>query len=243
MMTRFVICVSICLCLSLTASAAMISAVPNGADRRVSADGSMKWPGSGDMRVGKGSTVGSAGVFVFELPVLPAGETVDSADFAFSVIGGNNWRALHEKGMDLYAVRMSDASNVLATDYYKGPYDGDASATAIEDYIVYETEELNQGAPGELGRHDTDADGETALGDWLADQYADASYDPAGTNYVFLRLSARDDLTSDYRYWSVASADNGTEADRPALMITTIPEPATLGLLALGGLALLRRRR
>lgn len=42
---------------------------------------------------------------------------------------------------------------------------------------------------------------------------------------------------------SYSTADNATTANRPALFIEYTPEPATLCLLAMGGLALLRRRR
>jgi len=242
-MVRILTCLSVCLCLSLTTPAAVIPLDGLGADQQVKADGSTNWIGQPDMRVGMGDTQGSAAVLVFELPVLPAGETVASADLAFSVVGGNNWHALFEKGMDLYGVRMSNASSVLGTDYYKGPYGDDASATAIQAHIVYESLDLNQGAPGEVGRHDTDAAAETALGAWLQSQYDDPDYDSTGSNFVFLRLNARETFTSTYRYWSVATANNGTVDNRPVLALTTIPEPATLILLALGGAALRRRRQ
>jgi len=41
----------------------------------------------------------------------------------------------------------------------------------------------------------------------------------------------------------LATADNATEADRPVISYTAVPEPASLGLLAASALFALRRRR
>ncbi len=242
-MSRILVNLVVCLCLSLAASAAVIPLEGLGSDNQVKGDGSMPWVGGGEFRVGMGDAQPSAGVFVFELPVLPVGETVASADLAFSVVGGNNWSILFENGMDLYGVRMSSSSTVVATDYYRGAFGGDAAATAIQDYIVYESQKLGQAAPGEVGRHDTEAAAETALGAWVQTMYDSPEYNMAGPNYVFVRLNDRGLFTNTTRYWSVATGNATTVENRPVLTLTTVPEPTTLALLALGLVAEMRRRR
>ncbi|GAJ14389.1 unnamed protein product, partial [marine sediment metagenome] len=62
---------------------------------------------------------------------------------------------------------------------------------------------------------------------------------PAGTDFLSLRIMAVENIFND----GTMPEFDGHYADATYLDIDVIPEPATLGLLLVGGLAMLRRRQ
>lgn len=230
------------------ASAAVISAPGSTADQVFHANGTSIWVGQAEARIGStgnATTQTYAGMFVFQLPELPAGEEVVSADFTVVAIGGNDWRALYNKSIDLYALRVASAASVLASDYFAGPYGtDDTDATGIQESFLFQPNDYNGGFDATLlGQHSTDGSGDASLGSWLNAVYA---ADPgAAGKYVFLRVNTRGDISpTSARYWSLGSMNNATVSNRPTLTLTTdlVPEPGALMLVG-GALAMLQTRR
>ena len=86
----------------------------------------------------------------------------------------------------------------------------------------------------------TDALGDVALTDWLNAVYAGGAN--AG-KYAFLRLNPDGvEGTLPWSGYQVMTALAGGADEKPALTFAIAPEPATLGLFALGFGLLLRRR-
>ncbi|MBL7218734.1 MAG: DNRLRE domain-containing protein [Phycisphaerae bacterium] len=66
----------------------------------------------------------------------------------------------------------------------------------------------------------------------------------AGDGFLRLILANNDETVNSTHNFARFAADSfGTTGDRPELVVEHTPEPATMSLLALGGLAILRRRR
>jgi hypothetical protein len=186
---------------------------------------------------------GRAYVVPLQLPTLPPGMLFGDADLAF----GQHGPGMHPDGLrsgfygasaptyniDLYGLhRIANTGDVLANDHYSGP--ADPAASLLQDAF------LHPDSPGNRAVIHTTPDGSTALTDWLNAAYADGAN--AG-KFVFLRLSP--DGPEGSLPWSgyqVMTALAGGAEEKPALTYSIVPEPATLGLLALGA-GLLRRRR
>ena len=201
--------------IGLNESNAPIVAWPGGASNAI---------GSANHQYNKGDSVT---VVVFELPDL-GGEAIDTADLTFD--GKRTWESVWN--VDLYGTRSAASASVSVADYGYGPTPG---GTLIQDNIM---------TPADLNNtwfsKSTDATGDAALAAWLADQYTAVG---AG-GFVFLRFNS-DDVTpqpaGDVNTYTVAAANATTEAI-PVLTITTVPEPASLSLIALGALMIARRR-
>ena len=177
------------------------------------------------LRVGRWNTTSYRNaVFVFKLPTLPDGETVASGQFNV-----NYWTTQGDVtgySVDAVAVRVAATSNVLASDF------GIAGKTLLQSNFV------TAASGGTYGEYYTglDATGQTTLGGFLANNYAPG-------NYVFISLNANAAVAQDGGYHFFTSEKTITGNFVPQLVVTTVPEPALLGLLGLGVAGLLGRRR
>lgn len=176
-----------------------------GADQAVREDGSKPWGGDPTFRCGR-ENQGIHGVFVFQLPTLPTGHTVTSANLDFYIEDRSSNAAFN---LDLYGLGPRDASTVLATDFYRGAYDGDTTdATAIQDNIVTQSTPVDTVVS-------TDNTADAALAAYINDCYASGG---AG-KYIFLRLSPDYSGSPTYQYHIIASANSSSP--RPVLTLTT----------------------
>lgn len=186
------------------------------------------------------SHFGEAVIFVFQLPAQPAG-TVTSAELAFSLLSksGNSSSNRPQFNADLYGIGHSSSSTIGSAWMYEGAYGLDSNATAIQQAILNQPSPTSDSGSTPLGRVETSVAGSSALGAFIQAQYDDGA---VGGDYVFLRLNrSNNNDTNVPRYFSVASSENTTNA--PTLMLTAVPEPGTMLMLATGGLLMLRRRR
>ncbi|HLL90771.1 MAG TPA: PEP-CTERM sorting domain-containing protein [Tepidisphaeraceae bacterium] len=227
--------------------AAIISGTLNGnsADREVAQNGVLGVVNGGEARVGQSTETNDAnngrnGVFVFQLPSLGSQETTfTDATLSLRLVGtaaaGNGNYTL-----DLYGLGRRATADVLGTDYYEGNTEDATDATRLVDNFI--TPSTTTG---------TRSASVAALSAYLTAQYADGA---GAGQYVFFRLNP-DSATvpdqtpgADLRLgYQIATADNATVGNRPVLTYTAdttpVPEPTSLALLSLGGLAMVRRRR
>ena len=159
---------------------------------------------------GDRGTVNQAAIMVFELPEIPSGETVSAAHLEVVLKEAGTWNPFHG---DLYAVRVNSSSSPIASDYYLGAYT--ASSGGVQDNFVM---------PGNgAGVLRTDSSGSAALGDWIADIYANDS--SAAGKYLFLRVSADNTPSDTYQGYSFAQAYN---TDTPPVLTVVTGDGGTL---------------
>ncbi|HYD00851.1 MAG TPA: hypothetical protein VEB22_06455 [Phycisphaerales bacterium] len=172
-------------------------------------------------------------VVPFQLPARPAGTVVTAADIEFRVLRNMQSSPMN---VDLYALTPRTSSTVLATDQYAGPLD--PGATLIQnDFITVAGTDINS----YVVVH-TDAGGDAALADYLNDAYASHG---AGA-WVFFRLSCDAASVPNINFYFVDSSDwlQYTTTRSPRLNVTFgVPTPGVAGVLGLGALAAVRRRR
>ncbi len=222
---------------AISAQAATLSATTDPADREIGigngdnnllVGANLSWIGDPEMRAGNNNPSfgrqNGAIILVFELPAIPVGEEIVSADLTSDVYR----HFINNANTDIYGVR-SDASNaVVLGDYGFGTIAG--PGTLIQDDAY--TPAMPQGVYTSMS---TDASGDAALATWL-----DAQYTAVGAGgYAFMRLQL-DAAATTALYYKVPSGNNTAGLNLPTLSITTapVPEPTTFGLLVLGSLAI-----
>lgn len=242
--------------LSLMANAAgAATMIGLAADKQVVYDSQWKSTGiynDGNwfIRAGNGGvTIQRAMVVVVQLPTLEqmgAGNTFTSADFRLQLLSTTGSTdsttgssPVPDFNLDLYAVRVSDASTVLASDFYAGSA-VDSKATLIQDNFVTPSSPLRS--------DDYVSTGEAGDAQLLA--YLIAAWDNGNNagKYVFLRLSPDYTAPSTPNMnYTLVTGDAGSANERPTITYTVgvaqIPEPASAGLLAGTGVLLLTTRR
>ncbi len=195
-----------------------------------------------------GGTIGTTGgngtratlnaVIGFTLPTLGAGETIDSATLTYRMAGARE-QSNGIKDLDVYLLGTSDPDNSGTSLFLGASSDPNTANKFIARAGEADTETINNNSPT-----------------FVAPDYTLTFTLPAGVlgslqsfftgntpnqTEAFFRwnLSAGISLNNLNR-WSIDTDG----ADAPILTINTIvPEPASLSLMGLGGLALLRRRR
>lgn len=190
-------------------------------------------PGGHTLKIGSvGANLATSGrvpVYVFQLPDLGAtANPFAAADMQFSIAGTNAGTTVN---VDLYGLARRDATaGVQTVDYFLGDLDT-TDATLIQDNIV--TPDMANVAVN------TSAAGDLALASFLNAQYAAGA---GAGQYVYLRVNVDGPMSASTGY-NGFTADDDVVENRPFITYSAVPEPASLGLIGLAGLALVRRRQ
>ncbi len=164
--------------------------------------------------------------FLIEPGTVPTGDEFTAANFEVFIAFKQNNPTFN---LDLHAVSLSTDGFTVASEYQ-------AAGTLMQAGLLsaassYNFEDVN-----------TNATGDSNLVDYLNANYWSAS--AGGTQNVFLALRLRMDGAGE-AYNTFALVSNAGWGQPATLSFTTspIPEPATLGLLAMSGMMMLGRRR
>jgi len=154
-------------------------------------------------------------VSVFQLPNEGAvSNPFSAATASFTLESASGTSWVH---LDLYALAARSSASVLTSDNGGGTNVGLSLSTSS--------------TPGVKSTSSAN------LLSFLNTQYAGGT---GAGKYVFFAFRPTDVGSASYTF---ATADSATEANRPTLSYTAVPEPASLGLLAASALFALRRRR
>ena len=206
---------------------------------------------------------GITSLYFFQLPALGPGESVSGATFGIGRLPDSSSAATTVAptfNADLYALGVVDAITKDAAAAQKFFYIGDTAQGS-----------LPAGGPTVGGSVARLADNFFTSEDWIANGGSASSADTAditsyvqglysnpaanaftpGTSYLVLRLNPDTDApptTGTQRYTTAfqgtaANGGAGAPESRPQVTLTVVPEPATAGVLFVGALGLLRRRR
>jgi len=159
-----------------------------------------------------GTDIFRSGIIIFELPVLPEQERLESAGIFVNLERVNNNKT---PVVGLYALRISDQSKILGSDYYTGPFsDGDHGTAIMEKFIEPGAYESKHDIDDELR---TDEAAGKKLTSWLRAQYDGCQ--PKKSHAVF-RLST---AAEPEKPWSFVVIDGAGRASSPVLTLSTKP--------------------
>lgn len=198
---------------------------------------------TGDWNVGVGEWYGNgllSAVMPFQLPNFGAvASPFTSASFGVNLYQKGNATATDA---DLYAVRLSASSAILASDYYSGA-NADPNATLIQASFLTPSSTT---VPVDLvlsgANNLTDAAGSENLLNYLNSAYNSGV---GAGQYVFLRVSyGSDTYATGWDAYNFTSRNAALEGDWPVITYTVapVPEPGTAALVALGSVLLLSYR-
>lgn len=230
------------------ASAAMLEADPTSYDRITGERQNAGLIGysvdSGSSLIGvtgsNGSRTYSNVVIGFDLPDLAPGQEITAATLTFRIAAARE-AAAPLQDLDTYLLGDSDPTDNGAADFVQTPTDDDPSNIFVG--TLTESELAGGGDVGNDTFPDTDLNSfvsydlsPAALATLISFYGGDETPDQAEA-YFRWNLDGPEGDFSLNRYVLDVAGD-----DTPLLTITTIPEPASLALLVLGGLCLMPRR-
>ncbi len=233
--------VALALIVSGVAHASTITIVGDTADARIDVNNTLDGGTLTELRVGRLNLSSNdpnqrAAIFVFSLQAVTEDVATATVNINFVQNNGN----LSGFNLDLYGVGFSSSAAAfpIEADFYQGAFGGDVTNTArlagLHDNFI--TSSSTQGA------YHTSSGG-VGTGAMTLAQYINTHRpDGAAGNFLFLRVSADADPGNNQNY-RLGAANNSDSARRPFLEITPVPEPASIALLAAGGLLMLGRGR
>jgi hypothetical protein len=238
-----------------TTVADVITENPNALDSQIANNGSGVIDTTSDngdyqARIGEFySPGGAAYVAPFLLPTLPAGQVFTAANLQTQLFGENATTDISgvsvQGNADLYVLnRISASPTLLASDYYQGALD--TSNTLLQAGFYNPTSVVRTDA--NTGPF---TDTNTAAGALLVTFLNNAEAAGDAGDYIFLRLNYNlPTIPVGNDFYAILTENAGGSNEKPILTLTTgaaaessVPEPASLALLAIGSLSLLRKRK
>lgn len=176
-------------------------------DRQIHSKGKGDWDGQPQIRVGgTGEGIDGAGVFPFELPLIPGGKVILGANFKVYLKKVDN---KPEGGIDVYGLPPKSNYWVTEDTYYQGIYGQDLKARPLQNNFV-DSDDFG----GEIKMNGV---GKSGLKSYLETVFENGS--KAG-DYIFLRMNPSSTDVVDYHRWNFASANSEKKERRPKLEIT-----------------------
>ncbi len=175
-------------------------------DRQIHSKGKGDWDGQPQIRVGGvGEGIDGAGVFPFELPIIPGGKEILSVDFKVYLKKIDN---KPQGGIDLYGLAPKSNYWVAEEMYYQGTFGQDLKARPIQNnYVGFkhfggEVKAIKSGKEGLKSYINTVLENGSKAGD-----------------YIFLRMNPNARDVTDYNRWSFISANSDKIDKHPKLEI------------------------
>lgn len=176
-------------------------------DRQIHSKGKGDWDGQTQIRIGGvAEKIDGAVVFPFQLPIIPGGKEIVSANFKVYLSKIDN---TPKGGIDLYG--LPTKSNFWVTEdlFYQGTYGQDLKARPIQNNFVN-----SDMYPGEIKML---ASGKAELKSYL-NTVMEAGSKPG--DFVFLRMNPNANDVTDFHRWNFVSANSNDKENRPKLEIT-----------------------